>query len=219
MMEPARLPPEFRKSPARRLKELQVGEEAEVDFIKMMVDIQGRCFLSPEATLREPDELGTSVIYVLRTEAGFEVSIPKDSPVRYAPEEYIPDYWVPVVRVSVVGGEEIMTEPAKLSPEFVKESTVRLQDLKLGESGWVDWVEMAVDAEYRCYIDPSAKVAKDSYARIRATRTDDGVEVFIPAGVKFRWKLGGYDPEKNRYYAQYWPVTKLTYEAEKPAEK
>jgi hypothetical protein len=104
--------------------------------------------------------------------------------------------------------------PAKLSPEFIKQPAVRLKDLKPGESGWVSWLEMAVDLEYCCYIDPKAKVSRQTFSTIQVTCTGGGFEVLIPANASspFRWKLGGYNPAADKDYARYVPVVKLTYE-------
>ena len=92
-----------------------------------------------------------------------------------------------------------MTEAAKLPRQFIKQPEVRLEDLKVGESGWVNWLEMAVDLEYRCYIDPKARVSPQALSTIRVTRTEQGFEVFIPANTlsPFLCKLGGYNPRSG----------------------
>jgi hypothetical protein len=59
-----------------------------------------------------------------------------------------------------------MRVPAKLSPQWIKEPPVYLEHLKPGESGWVDFVEMAIDSERRCYIDPKGIVCSDRYCKI-----------------------------------------------------
>jgi hypothetical protein len=110
-------------------------------------------------------------------------------------------------------------EPTKLPPQFVKGTPRRLEDLKAGESAWVDFLEMAVDPEYRCYIDPRAKLRSAGYGwGIRATRTEEGFEVFVPGGFRFQWEVGRYNPAAHSLYARYWPVVKLEYE-ERKAEK
>jgi len=109
-----------------------------------------------------------------------------------------------------------MTEPAKLDPQFIREPEVHLGDLKPGESAWVLWPDMAVDSEYRCYIDPKALVRENDLGTIRATRTEAGFEVLIPAKCVWRWKLGAYSPGAHQIYARYLPVVKVEYEEEKP---
>jgi hypothetical protein len=117
-----------------------------------------------------------------------------------------------------------MSEPAKLNPQFTREPVIRLEDLKPGESGWVDWLEMAIDSEYRAYIDPRATVASDTYCKIHVTRSEAGFEVLIPVNTTphlrelFHWRRGLYNPKANEAYARYLPVVKLEYE-EKEGEK
>jgi len=114
-----------------------------------------------------------------------------------------------------------MGEPARLNPRFTKEDN-RLADLEPGESAWVDWFEMAIDSECRCYIDPRATVHRDTYCKIRVTRTEAGFEVLIPKNTTphlkelFHWPRGLYDPARNAAYARYLPVVKVEYEAEQP---
>jgi len=104
-------------------------------------------------------------------------------------------------------------EPAKLNPEFIKKPEVCLENLKPGESGWVFWNEMAVDQEYRCYIDPKAVVTQLTLSMIRVTCTDEGFEVLIPASplAPLRWRLGAYNLEADEKYAPYMPVIKVEY--------
>jgi hypothetical protein len=105
-----------------------------------------------------------------------------------------------------------MTEPAKLSPQFIRKPETRLEDLKPGESAWVLFTEMVVDSEDRCYIDSEAVVRENDLGALRATRTEVGFEVLIPARCTWRWKLGAYDPQADERYTRYLPVTKLTYD-------
>src|SRR5262245_42450146 len=72
-------------------------------------------------------------------------------------------------------------DPVRLPEQFVKKPLVLLDDLQPGESGWVEFSAMAIDAEHRCYIDPTAKTGERSGVTIRVTRTDAGFEVWIPA--------------------------------------
>ena len=104
-------------------------------------------------------------------------------------------------------------EPARLNPEFIKKPETCLEDLKPGESGWVFWNEMAVDAECRCYIDPKAQLTQLTLSMICVSRSDAGFEVLIPASLlaPLRWKLGAYNPEADKDYARYVPVVKLEY--------
>jgi hypothetical protein len=104
-----------------------------------------------------------------------------------------------------------MTDPAKLSPEFIREPEVHLEDLKPGETACVYWPEMAVDSQYGCYIDPRAVVRETALGVLRVTRTEAGFEVLIPANCNWRWKLGAYNPEADPLYARYLPVVKLAY--------
>jgi hypothetical protein len=108
-----------------------------------------------------------------------------------------------------------MSEPAKLNPQFIKEPEVPLEDLKPGESAWVLFTEMVVDSEYRCYIDPEATTRENDLGALRATRTEAGFEVVIPAKCTWRWKLGAYNPEADQIYTRYLPVVKLEYEGAK----
>jgi hypothetical protein len=106
-----------------------------------------------------------------------------------------------------------MSEPAKLDPQFIKEPEPRLEDLKPGESGNVYWNDMAVDQEYRCYIDPKARVIELTLSMIQVTRTEEGFEVLIPASplAPLRWELGAYNPQADEDYARYVPVVRIEY--------
>jgi hypothetical protein len=106
-------------------------------------------------------------------------------------------------------------EPAKLNPQFISEPEVHLEDLKAGESGCVIWNDMAIDPEYRCYIDPKAKVYRNTYlGKIHVTRTEEGFEVRIltDSHHPMRWRLGAYNPQADEGYARYLPVVKIEYE-------
>jgi hypothetical protein len=105
-----------------------------------------------------------------------------------------------------------MTEPAKLSPEFIRKPEVHLEDLKPGESAWVLFTEMAVDSKYRCYINPQAIVRENDLGALRATRTKAGFEVLIPAKCAWRWKVGAFNPGADQIYTRHVPVVKLEYE-------
>src|SRR5262245_28616643 len=100
-------------------------------------------------------------------------------------------------------------EPAKLAPEFIEMPRTSLSDLRLGESGWVNWLEMEIDHQYRCFINPQAKVYRGpSRSGIQVTRTEAGFEVMVPTDCGLDWKLGRYDPAQNPTYQ---PVVNVSY--------
>jgi hypothetical protein len=104
--------------------------------------------------------------------------------------------------------------PAKLPAKFIRNPEVHLEDLSAGESGWVDWLEMAVDREYNCFIDPQARIHNSrTLTTVRVTRTAGGFEVRIPTGriaPPLRWELSGYDLKKYpESYKRYVPVARV----------
>jgi len=109
--------------------------------------------------------------------------------------------------------------PAKLPAKFIKKPEIHLENLKAGESGWVDWLEMAVYSEYNCFINPKARVHNQTISTIRATRTENGFEVLIPAGIApLSWELGKCNPQKNPEHKRYVPVVKIEEEKEEEEE-
>jgi hypothetical protein len=104
--------------------------------------------------------------------------------------------------------------PAKLPAKLVEKPERHLEDLEIAESGWVDWLEMAVDKEYSCYIDPKARVRSSrTITTVQVTRREEGFEVRIPTtGVPspLRWKRGAYNSTKDaEHYKRYVPVIKV----------
>ena len=105
-MNVAKLPSEFTKKAQRRLSDLLPGEEGAIEFTRMLVDAEGRCNVNPEAKLQD-DSVPWSVIYVVRTVAGLEVSIPRDSKFKWTLGQYLPEHdeycnWVPVAKLTVI---------------------------------------------------------------------------------------------------------------------
>jgi hypothetical protein len=105
LLDAAKLAPAFIKKPPRRLADLKVGEEGAIEWLAMKVDAENRCYLNPEAKLREGGRRTPMfVIYATRTEAGFEVSLAKDAVYEWTAGEYVPDdrhrHWFPVVKLS-----------------------------------------------------------------------------------------------------------------------
>jgi hypothetical protein len=110
LMNAAKLPFKFIQQPPRHLYDLKLGEEGAVQFPSMLVDTENRCYLDPDAELQEGDDLIPFIaIYVVRSEAGFEVSIPKNAQFKYAPRKFVPEMyrnWLPVTKVTVIEKKE-----------------------------------------------------------------------------------------------------------------
>jgi hypothetical protein len=101
------------------------------------------------------------------------------------------------------GGQKVT--PVKLPEDLIRKPASHLGDLGPGESAWINRLEMAVDPERRCFLNPDAKVMEEGPTAIRATRTEAGFEVFIPVTpIPLRWTPGGYSVKEG-----YFPVVKL----------
>jgi hypothetical protein len=102
--------------------------------------------------------------------------------------------------------------PAKLPEDLITELVTRLRDLKPGESAWIEWIEMRVDLEHRCVLNPNAKIKKEGHTIIRATCTEAGFEVLIPASqIPLRWTPGEFSIGEGDF-----PVLKLERMAPEP---
>ena len=105
-MNVAKLPSEFTKKAPCCLSDLQLGEEGAIEFMSMLFDAEGRCNVNPEAKLQD-DSVPWSLIYVVRTVAGLEVSIPRDSKFKWTLGQYLPEHdaycnWLAVAKLTVI---------------------------------------------------------------------------------------------------------------------
>jgi hypothetical protein len=95
--------------------------------------------------------------------------------------------------------------PVELPADLIRKSKRQLSDLKPGESAWINWADMAVDRNRRCFLNPEAKLREESPLAIRAICTEAGFEVLIPIQrVHAQWAPGEFSVEKS-----YFPVVKL----------
>jgi hypothetical protein len=97
--------------------------------------------------------------------------------------------------------------PVKLPEDLIPQPIHCLRGLKPGESAWIDWLDMIVDPDRSCFLNPDAKIyEKQSVLTIRATCTEAGFEVLIPIHHRtpFRWTPGEF-PVREGYF----PVVKL----------
>jgi hypothetical protein len=114
MSEPAKLNQEFAgeliRKPDRYLKDLKPGEAGNVYWNEMVLDTEYRCWIDPEAQIREST---LSMIRVTRTQEGFEVLIPPSTlaPLRWrlgaynpADEEYT--RYQPVLKIEYAKAEK-----------------------------------------------------------------------------------------------------------------
>jgi hypothetical protein len=97
-------------------------------------------------------------------------------------------------------------EPVKLPEDLVPKPVTHVRDLKPGETAWIEWVDMVIDQEHRCFLLPEGKVLKEQgVLSIRVKRTAAGFEVLIPAmRIPPTWSPGAF-----RINDTYFPVIKL----------
>ena len=105
--------------------------------------------------------------------------------------------------------------PVKLPEDLIRKPIHCLRDLKLGESAWIDWLDMIVDHDRSCFLNPEAKIhEKQTALTIRASCTEAGFEVLIPTNrIPLRWTPGEFSVEKS-----YFPVVKLERAADEPPD-
>ena len=102
--------------------------------------------------------------------------------------------------------QQILT-PVELPEDLISKPEIHLRDLKPGESAWIKWLDMVVDPDHHCFLNPEAEVyAEESFARIRATCTEAGFEVFIPFSTvaPLQWNPGEFSVGED-----YFPVLRL----------
>jgi hypothetical protein len=104
--------------------------------------------------------------------------------------------------------------PAKLPAKLVKKPEVSLENLEIGQSAWVNWLEMAVDQDSNCFINPKARVQNEpTFSSVQVTRREEGFEVRIPADEKplLYWEVGWYSLQKKdaEHYKQYVPIIRI----------
>ena len=95
--------------------------------------------------------------------------------------------------------------PVELPDDLIRKPNNFLRDLKPGESAWINWLDMVVDHDRRCFLKPEARIREQSPVTIRATCTEAGFEVLIPPlRLPIQWSPGEFSVEKS-----YFPVVKL----------
>jgi hypothetical protein len=93
----------------------------------------------------------------------------------------------------------------ELPEDLVRKPNNFLRDLKPGESAWINWLDMVVDRDRRCFLRPEARIRDKSPLAIRATCTEAGFEVLIPPQrFPIQWTPAEFTVEKG-----YFPVVKL----------
>jgi hypothetical protein len=84
-----------------------------------------------------------------------------------------------------------MSEPATL-PESLRERELRLlSDLKVGENGYIIFVDMQANAHGHCYLGPDAPLRSKLATVIAIERREDGYHVTV--GPTMHWKCGEFD--------------------------
>jgi hypothetical protein len=81
--------------------------------------------------------------------------------------------------------------PAKLPPELISHPPRHLRELQVGETGYVVFTALKLDAEGYCYLNPDAELRGRTINTIKVTRDPDGFHVTVPDN-KFSWDLGSY---------------------------
>lgn len=102
-----------------------------------------------------------------------------------------------------------MSEPAKL-PDFLRKSVPRLlPGVQIGETVWVNFTEMEVDEEGRCFLNPGATASERALAAsVMVERRGDGYHVTIPQSLA---RLARWEPGRHATKGHY-PVASLTIE-------
>lgn len=95
--------------------------------------------------------------------------------------------------------------PVKLPDDLIRKPLSRLHELRPGESAWIDWVDMVVNLDHQCFLNPEAKLKEKTLITLRVTCTEAGFEVLIPTPkVSLQWTPGEFSVKKT-----YFPVIKL----------
>ena len=95
--------------------------------------------------------------------------------------------------------------PAKLPDNYVRKPVRHVKDTAMGETFWMTFTDMLVDAAGYCYLKPDAAVRPEARINvIRVTRFQDGFHVTIPADCD--WRLGTYEEYQRVYDVDLIPV-------------
>jgi hypothetical protein len=96
MSEAAKLPAHLIEPSKRCLRDVQVGESADVAFAAFRPDAAGRCYLDPDAELRAAC---SATVQVERRADGYHVTL-RDPELRWWPGERSTKSWYPVVSIT-----------------------------------------------------------------------------------------------------------------------
>ena len=93
---PCKLPSDLIQPPARRLRDVAIGETVYVTFTSMEVDAEGFCYLDPNSVLYERSRF---YLQVVRKEDGFHVTVLRDW-WKWQPGRSLTEGWYPVESIT-----------------------------------------------------------------------------------------------------------------------